>query len=470
MRINRISSLVTPEGCVYKNNRKKEYCNQTTPLISDTVSFKGVPGTLTLFVVKEGYNALATDLKKAKYAAELYKRIKNPDLSNKAKQVVDTIFALAKSPAKDEPQGEFYDTVSIFQFGDETPVSIGAMRNLALKKLFPLIPEFGDDNNYGHAAKVALLTSFVDTGEYTDSYTFLDAFSNLSLDYKDDKVFLIKKMLKDKNVYANKFGLIAENEAEYAHENYRDYPLWTVSLTPFGAMLYMAKTKESWKKKYIKEHQAELQKDTQNAMNIANTAIISRLNKLEYGPLYQYRNDIMAQADAAFKNVIERVISYENCFFEKYADGFCGKNPYERDLIKLYFLDLMASIHNDKKSVMDKFCVDEKHAKELIKDYEFIDVSRKSSDLDKIKKLFVKRINEKFSSDSTNIKESGKGLLELSGRREDLLPLLQKKEEEMRPKTVPQSTCSTTSYDSDNNYDDLESWERASLETPWIVL
>lgn len=469
MRINRISSLVTPEGCVYKNNRKKEYCNQTTPLISDTVSFKsGVPGTLTLFVVKEGYNALRTDLAKAKYAAELYKRIKNPDLSNKAKQIIDTIFALAKSPAKDEPKGELYDTVSRFQFGDVTPVRIGAMRNLALKELFPLIPEFSDDNNHGHAAKVALLTSLVDTGEYTDSYTFLDAFNSLSQGYKDDKVFLIKKMLKDKNVYANNFGILAENDAEYAHEHYRDYPWWTVPLTPFGAMLYMSKTKDSWKKKYIKENQTELQNDARNKMNIANTAIISRLNKLEYGPLYQYRDDIMAQADAAFKSVIGRVISYKNCFFEKYADGFWG-NPYERDLIKLYFLDLMASIHNDKKSVMDKFCVDEKHAKELIKDYEFIDVSRKSSDLDKIKKLFVKRINEKFSSDSTNIKESGKGLIELSGRREDLLPLLQKKEEEMRPKTVPQSTCSTTGYDNDGN-DDLESWERASLETPWIVL
>lgn len=460
MRINQISSASNLSAYNKNNNIKQSYSNpnNTLKLKQDTVSFKGfgISVSLIAYVAKEGYHALNADKKKARYANELLKKVNSPDFSNYGADAVNTLFALAKTPANDEPVGVIYDW-----YRDEPSVRLKQMKVKAFE-LFSKIPELKGDVNHGHAAKLALLSSYIDTGEYAHTSKFFKAFKDLPETFDKDKLFLMKKMLRDKNVKSNAVMVEARRRAEEYDSMYRadDYPWWTIPLTPFFAIPYQALTADRRINKDLKNNYTHYYNNINPNVEIANTALLSTLDFNKYKDFFnEYENVIQQQAYNAFKTIKEDLTSYKNKIFDKYANGFYECDNYKNNIAKQYYTSFMLKYKDSPDELKKEFNIDnEEYFTELNKDFKFLMKLKNITNETELKNLFKQRIDEKFNNTNEDIKYSGKGLLAIANKEDEYSDLLPKK-------VYPETTVSD--YDSS---DDLPYWKEAELQTPWIVL
>lgn len=441
MKINKIT------GIGYTNNicASAKTFNKSSYQSKDNITFRGPATTLTVLVAKEGYNTLKNVGPKAKFANELYYDICFPDTTKNARSVVNTLFALAKSLPKDEPRGEIYNSARLLteRVSDSYNIRLSSMRLEALEKLFPLVPEMNGDVNSGHAAKVALLSSMIDTGEYVNSPAFYTAFTELSSLYLDDKVFLVKKILKDANVYRNAVALRADEMAD-SHYYSQEYQL---------------PPKSFWKSRYIQKNRKTIFPEIDKQIKMTNIALLMSLNPNECRSLFlDYEDSIQAQAQIAFKAIKDKLTSERDSFYTSYIGQYTSGLFYSESFLgKTYFFDMMNHLGNDREAIAKEFNISEDYAEDLYKDFVLIQNTKNLTDEEEVNQLYQQRIKEKEQTEDSVIIKSIPGLLRLSDNS-----LKELKEKYPMP-------FSWSSLDYGNDTDDLESWELADLQTPWIV-
>lgn len=458
MKIFQVTSISTMSKFQKNKNTNKYYNNSyNTPIISqNNISFKSasIPVGLMIYVAKEGYHALTNNKQKAKYANELLKKVSSPDFSNYGADAVNTLFALAKTPTNDEPTGAIYDW-----YRNKPSVRLKQMKVKGFE-FFSKIPELKGDINQGHAAKLALLSSYIDTGEYAHTSQFFKAFKDLPETFDNDKLFLIKKMLSDKNVKSNAVMVEARRRAEEYDSTCcaDDYPWWTIPLTPFFAVPYQALTANRRINTDLKNNYTHYYNQINPKVEIANTALLSTLDFNKYKDFFnEYENVIQQQAYNAFKAIKEDLTSFENRIFDRYADGFYEYDNYKNNIAKQYYTSFMLKYKNSPDELKKEFNIDnEEYFTELNKDFKFLMSLKNITNETELKNLFKQRIDEKFNNPNENIKYSGKGLLTTANKEDEYSDLLPKK-------VYPEETVSD--YD-----DDLPYWKEAELQTPWIVL
>lgn len=381
MRVNEVSN-----NFINSSNKQAKnislYSNRSTDLGLDRVSFKGTGTYFTMLVAKEGYKILKGAKSKAKYANELAKRFATPDTSNLGEKVVDTIFALAKSPASLEPQTLTYQA---FREGGIWAKTIGCMRDEALKTLFPLVPEVDNDKNLGHAAKVALLSSLIETGEYFKSENFYDVFKDLpDKDYSSDKIFLVKKIMFDKNIHEDLYKTEAlkkvENKASSSYEPQKYSPLFGV----FGVAYELIRAsyiEKKEKQQCMKTYLPEICQEINKKIKIASVALLSTMNSIEYEDFYDRYSDVInTQAHLAFQAVKDKLLNYkgqpeQNRFYQWYKNDFTeipleeSMSKYEQILSKKYYDDFMSTYGENKNLITKEFNISDDVYEDLFKDY-----------------------------------------------------------------------------------------------------
>lgn len=499
MKINPISIY---QPCIAGTNIRMPALKQNTTNETDSVNFKGTPYGLILLVAKEGYHSLTTDLKKAKFKSEIAKKIMNPDVSNQSKQLVETLFALAKTKGKEEPKSAIYIWNDKF-----VPTSMTYLRIAAAKNLFKLIPEMKSDANSGMAAKTAMLNSIIETGEYIESDDFYHVFKTLPAIYDNDKEALLKRAFHDNNVKSTIFNDYILGEAE-EKTGWKTEP--DPDFNPLDPLIKVmtAPIKNSKRKKFIPEASQQVQK----RKCIAETALLSTMDFNKHVQFFnQYQSDIYRVSSIAFKDIENKLltqngINKKNLFYEWYKSGFTGRgksfvnkedsynlhtdmNLYEQALSLVYFMDFMESMGNDVNAVVEKFNIDEKYAKDLIEDYKILDITKYVYDNDELNMIYQKRIREKLQSNDSEIINSCAGLIFLSGKSDVLEHHLHSMQNENRIQVANQFKAITEGrnfingnyqckvlsgeYQSPNyksiDEGELESWERADLSTPWLV-
>lgn len=459
MRIERINKISVHN----KANLKAEngiLAKQSISQSADTVSFKkGVNTALVIYVAKYGYNALKTNKDKARFCIELSKRFNKPDLSNGAKQVAETLFVLAKTSRKSEPDNMMYRFLT-----RNSKLTIRGMRMYAIPKLFHLLPEMPEDINSARAAKVAFMSSMVETGEYLDDTYFLQEFKSLPTIYNDDKVALLRKLFRDQNTLTPLKELAMSQALKDAHKVNSNYlspdhnsdleylgKMIALIFAPISLPLMMAKV-NSDDKKDAKEMFPKYMDKILKKKTIANVALLTTLDPRQFATFFdEYANTIVQQSKVAFEQIEKRLLKIysiknedfipeKNRFYGWYKGvfsrldgrwGLCDKDDnsammstYESTLAKKYYLDYMGYYQGDKEAIMKHFNLDEEYAEDLIKDYNLIKKTDDIKNTDELKKLYQHRIDEKKMSKNFHIQDSQYTLLSLSGRSDEIKALL----------------------------------------------
>lgn len=415
MRISSISTDLYRNKITQKNGKNYPYTANKL-MQTDSVSFGAIEvaalagwgiNRLTSAaigsVIKDGYKALKTAGVQAKYKNDLVSRFVNVNYhAQNGISPVDVLFALSKSPGTEEANGFWYSSVKDKY---NTAFGLKELRDCAMKSLFPLVQEGVNDFNCGHAAKVALLTNMVDTGEYLNSQYFYKAFKNLPdslnlptpLNYNRNKIVLLEKMMRDKN-------------AAKAARDYVGY-------------------------------------DADEKRNLAITALISTLPSRYYIPfLRDYNSSIEAIYDKSYKLVNEKIINKNtykpNEFYNTlYANGLTaemqerdyissinsvekGTFIYVQPVLEEYYMDLMEYFKDHKKEGMKHFNTEEKYFDDMVRDYEMLKYVKNMKEKDVVKKLLKLRVDEKLKSNDENIKNTVAGFLNLSGRAKEFRDIL----------------------------------------------
>lgn len=404
----------------------------------DSVSFNGISvvgGVLAIAkVIQYGYKSLKTDLAKAEFKNEIVRRIENPNSANSASEIVDTLFALAKTIGRDEPTSMGYCLKDV-----NNATSLTEYRDMVLQKLFPLIPEMVEDVNHGHAAKVAMLNSMIDTGEYVYSDNFINVFSNLPPVYFAEKMAMIQKVLKDKNAISaihkdiawDKAAQIAEERYKYEYKSLDD-TTHAYSIAPIAATIIDAIKSNRWMKRTAKQIYTENIPTIENKRATVNTAMILSMEPTKFQMLYTgYNLSIKEQAGKAFKYVARTLKHYDgkykrvNNLYKYYSSNFKsdGSNVLsdaEQIVAKRYYMEFMDNFKQDKNKLMCEFNIGEKYYDDMYKDYMLLqNAKNKKYSSEKFDILLQARIREKMSSDDIYIRDSASALLEMLGKSED---------------------------------------------------
>ena len=423
MRIDKISA-VNSLNHVNSKSVSNNIINSVNPK-SDSVSFKSFETSLTLLVAKDGYKALKNDSAKIKFKNQIFDILKGKNVND----IINAIFALAKSPTIDAPKSFFYKMKC-------EDLNLWYEKVKALD-MFPDIPEMKGDSNSGHAAKMALMSNMIESGDYirpiyTDK-SFYNAFKNLPPMYDAEKEILMKKALSDKNVLSGIMNNIvkprARDNAESAVEGGREFtPLYLIPV--IGVAIGYAKERmeaNSMAKDYIPVVASKVE----NERAIANTALLSTMDSVKHAQFFnEYKDKISAQAQKAFRFIDDRLhyitsySKYKNYFYGFYKSGYdCYRDmgewglrarwdisEYERVLTHSYFMEFMEYLKGDKNAIMERFNIDEVYYDDLVKDHELLSKIADINDEAQINDLVSKRVDEKFQSDNEYVKESAGGL------------------------------------------------------------
>lgn len=431
MRIQKILPVSSQETLAYKNYR----ITDTKPIPQDTVNFKGgISSSLMYIVIKEGYKGLKDNTAKAKFKNEIAQKMSAPDLSNDARQLVDVLFALAKTKGKDEPENILYGLNDKYDMSK----TLRELRSDAIGKLFPLIPVKKNDSNHGNAAKTAMLGSLIDSGEYLECPYLLSAFKSLFND--SDKESLILKALRDKNVVREINETYVLPEAKSIAENSYQYPedkSTSDSFFHFVKMIFYDLPRDMIKQnQYVRKETKNCIPEVQQKYNIKraviNTALISTLDVRKHQDFFSsYRELIQSQSRIAFQSIANKLKeNYEgkpefNMLYKKYAEGLKDLSIPEEYLAINYLQDMYEHFRDNITGLKNEFNMGSPFCNDICKDYELLSKCPQTFDINSLKQLFRERINEKYASGNEYIQKSAGTLIYLSGRANELKSLLE---------------------------------------------
>lgn len=435
MRIQRISSIGPQIGI-----KNADIPNpKTSPIPSDTVNFKaGVSVSLVLLVIKEGYNGLKNNTERANFKNEIAQKMACPDLSNNAKQLVDVLFALAKTKGRDEPANILYDLKDKYGYSE----TLKDLRSEAIGKLFPLIPVMKNDINSGNAAKAAMLDSMIDSGEYLESPYMYDGFK--SLFNASNKESLLLKAMRDKNVWReiNTTYAIpkAKERAELSYQPPEDNSTSDSLFHFLKSILFDMPKYIIDEKNYVKRESKKLlpqiQEEFEIKKAIVNTALIHTLEVDKHQDFFSVYNDLIhSQSRLAYRNIAKMLktddygkTEYET-LYKKYAEGLKGLSIPEEHLSINYLKDMCKHFKNDKETLAKEFNINPVLCNDILSDFELISKSSAESSPNNLKKLYEERINEKVASGNKYIQDSAGTLVYLSGHASGLKSLLDSRQE-----------------------------------------
>ena len=429
MRVQKI--LPTTQQC--KINYIEPQHNHFIHQPYDTVSFKGLSTSLVLLVIKKGYDGLKTNTERANFKNEVAQKMAEPDLSNNAKQLVDVLFALAKTKGKDEPSNIVYGLKDKYDFSK----TLKELRSDAVGKLFPLIPVMKNDANCGNAAKYAMLESMIDSGEYLECPYMRDAFQ--SLFNGSNKESLILKAMRDKNVWREinstyvipKAKSLAESSYQYPEDKSDSDSFFHFLKVMFYDLPRDLMAQKQYAKKEIKNILPDIQKEYEIKKAIVNTSLFRTLDIRKHQDFFSAYNDLLkAQTTLAFNDIAKRLKENlygqpeNNMLYKKYAEGLKDLSLPEEDLAITYLSAITQRCKDDKALVAKEFNINPIYSEDIYKDFELLSKSLSISDKKTLKNIYGARINEKLQSKNKDIINSAGTLIYLSGRANELKSLL----------------------------------------------
>ncbi|MBR6126369.1 hypothetical protein IKQ21_01655 [bacterium] len=310
------------------------------------------------------------------------KSVKNIDLEQHIP--VNLLFKLSKTFADKEPNGLFD---MYYVLNDKFPF-IGDIRDCALRDIFPLIKEMPNDANRGHEAKVSMLESMIETGEYIKSVYFYKAFCNLPQNYDKNKVVMLEKMMN------NPFYM----------QNYINY------CNKHG-------DKDATSKIYSTDYLLSL-------INVAITLLSSTLSKVKNAEFFMVHKDKLKKCNEVADSIAAGHLinkDYPDYFYHIYAEGLTnGANSvFTQAYIDKFYLDKISKLKDNKKEGMKFFGISGKYFDDIVKDFNTLTEASECNE--GFWDIINKRVNEKLHSDDENIKKSAIGFLDMSGLGKEFL-------------------------------------------------
>ncbi|MBR1775837.1 hypothetical protein IJ750_02020 [bacterium] len=410
MKIQKISSYYSQPNILPQKNINSIYKMHKT--CTDSVCFKGITTSLIVLVAKEGLEGLKSDIKKAKFKADIVEQITSPNIKNDAEKLVNVLFALSRTRGYDEPKTYTYSVEDDYEFG------LDKIKMVAMRKLFPLIPEMKSDKNSGNAAKIAILNSAFDSAEYIYNTDFYHVFNNLTSFYEKEKEDLLKKAFHDKNIQVviNKHYIDkkAAKKTGLSIDDNEDLSFIRPAYNIFARPIINHRSKK---------YKSDCSREVYSSKIIADAALILTMNpQIHRNFFIQYEPDIRETLMLAGSEIKRRLttnngVEKANSFYDFYKNGFINfsnTNIYEQVLAYKYFMNDMKLLQNNVSDIAKTFLVDEKYAEDLIKDYKLLELSSSASDKKELIPLYKQRIEEKLKSEDENIRNSVAGLLYLS--------------------------------------------------------
>lgn len=366
---------------------KVNYPNKTQS--KDIVSFGADPITLIGMVAKYGIidgfrggSKVNTFLTLKKGFARV---IENPEFH--MSQLVDTLFALSKTPSKmdDEIKKAWtYGLVADFKgMSDGSGYysdSLYGLKNSALHKIFPLVSDTVAGNR---EAKKALMSNICDEGHYDYADCFLVAFRDLP----DSLYKGFKEQILDKCLYSpecRKAMVARTGTATWCAEN----------------MDLIATLDGGVYSDYIMRNNPEITRQKQTLFQhvITNCHFI--------------RNEQGWRSEAYMGS-------------SNYSDGFFGSAIWSR-FKRIIFYETIKDCNYDKAKIAKTLKIDEVYAEDILKDISTINQASRLSNPQQRLAIYRQRISEKLSSSTEGIRKSCIGLCHESGMREELLKYLPK--------------------------------------------
>ena len=297
---------------------------------------------------------------------------------------VNLLFRLSKMPAINEPNGFFdmyYKKNNVFP-------SIRTIRDCALKDIFPLIKEMPNDANHGHAAKVSMLESMAESGEYINSVYFYKTFCNLPKNYEKNKVVILEKMMNDP-FYLQSFE-------EYCKK--------------FG-------DKDSSFKSGTPEYMLSM-------INAAISALVSSISRDRNPEFFKINKGKLARCEEmADLTATEHLFRNDkpNSFYKLYAGGLTKTTDsfYVQSIIDKFYLDKISKLNNDIPAGAKFFDVSEKYFEDMANDFKALSKAAESNG--DFWEIINQRVKEKLNSDDKLIRESAIGFLDSSGLAKEYL-------------------------------------------------
>lgn len=524
MKINPISqNYALPVNKSYSKDSSSRY--YTHPQSAGNVSFKsGVTEVLVaLRLGSKGVSNAAKLMKKWRFGRDMENRIANPKTSDNCKQLADTLTALANIPKGyktpwlcDSVEDWYKGALKIVHLADNVSNDVNGVHTAKAAFLTHLVDTgyFVSSNEF-HSVFNTLPASYKRDKEYMIEKMFKESgiVSNLAADigweeairadgaYDLDSgmAYGIQPARKEhvrrnwdrfKNEASDEIAIAAtalvsqldKKEHNVFLSEYRDY----IEANKSRAQKYIMDNRTSskddffkyyannyWKNSYHKvaakscideQMQASYKNSVIKKFNV-NEELAKKLINYYIGTTQNFNFLDLMHGIHSDKAAVMRKFNVNG----KYAEGLIKDyNSIKAVTQKYNFFKIMKNLHPDKETIMQKFNICEEFADELIKDYELISATANNKNSDEVRRLFAKRIEEKHKNASSDIQDSAEGLVELSGRKNELKALLEKPEIKSDTETNLKKNNSTdSSYLEDS--DDLEYWERAELMTPWIV-